>query len=174
MIGASHGILLGNFTCSLKSKGEGDRGILFSVTVQTSHKLLLVHSPCGNITVHTSSPPSLFSYRQPGDPGTASVTTSGSVFDFQPPLTVFLGAHTPRIKLNYHCLCLAESTHRLPSHATWPWRMFFFFWVGSHNILHRISRYLCPSWLVLHRFLEDDSLLLCPITTRSVCKQQPQ
>ena len=125
MIGASHGILLGNFTCSLKSKGEGDRGILFSVTVQTSHKVLLVHSPCGNIAVHTSSPPSLFSYRQPGDPGTASVTTSGSVFDFQPPLTVFLGAHTPCIKLNYHCLCLAESTHRLPSHATWPRRMFF-------------------------------------------------
>ena len=121
MIGASHCILLGNFTCCLKSLGEVDRGTKL-LSRLSSHST----RPQRNVTVHTSSPPSLFSNRQPGDPGTALVTTSGSVLDFQPPLTVFLGAHTPRTKLNYHCLCLAESTHRLPSHTTWPWRMVLF------------------------------------------------
>ena len=74
MIVTSHGILLGKFTLRcLKSLGEGDgdKVYFFLVTVQTSHKALLVHSLRGNVIVHSSAAPSLFNDRQPGDPGTA-------------------------------------------------------------------------------------------------------
>ena len=54
--------------------------------------------------------PSFFHDRQSGDPGTASVTTLGSILDFQPPLTAFLGVHAPLV---HHCLHFAESTPQL-------------------------------------------------------------
>ena len=101
-------------------EGDGDKVYFFLVTVQTSHKALLVHSPHGNVTVHSSAAQSLFNDRQPGDPGTASVTTSGSVLDFHP--QVSFGVHTP---------CTSQPAFSPPttvkvSHHM-PWRMVVFF-----------------------------------------------
>ena len=114
----AYSTLLGNFThcpgCYFtvfggKVTGDTAYYLLLLSRFVTKLSRSIVQWECRSSQILGS--PSFSQKRQPGDPGTASVTTSGSILDFQPPLTMSTGVCAQCAPLVCGCLSLTESTH---------------------------------------------------------------